>query len=52
MAYQRQNGAHVDEADLVPEFLRQRPECPAGGTYTFNVVGVDPTCSIAGNHSM
>jgi competence protein ComGC len=29
--------------------LRQRPTCPAGGTYTLNPVGEKPTCSIPGH---
>lgn len=27
----------------------QRPVCPAGGSYNYNNVGVNPTCSIPGH---
>lgn len=27
----------------------QRPICPAGGSYTYNAVGTNPTCSIPGH---
>ncbi|MGA4643537.1 competence type IV pilus major pilin ComGC [Limisphaera sp. 4302-co] len=36
-----------EPVDLVPYFRGERwPECPAGGTYTINGVGVAPTCSL------
>ena len=39
----------VDE-DEVNEYLRQgAPECPATGTYTYNILGVNPTCDVAGH---
>lgn len=28
------------------------PVCPAGGTYTINVIGTNPTCSIGGTHDL
>lgn len=28
------------------------PSCPRGGTYTYNVVGTDPTCSEGGDHTI
>jgi prepilin-type N-terminal cleavage/methylation domain-containing protein len=30
-------------------YLKSKPECPAGGTYTVNPIGTDATCSIAGH---
>jgi len=29
-------------------YLKHGPTCPAGGSYTVNVIGVDPTCSYEG----
>ncbi|MCL6519981.1 MAG: prepilin-type N-terminal cleavage/methylation domain-containing protein [Armatimonadetes bacterium] len=38
--------------DLYPTYLKSKPECPAGGTYTIGAVNEDPTCSIGGRHSL
>ncbi len=27
-------------------YIKKKPSCPSGGTYTVNNVGTDPTCSI------
>ena len=35
--------------NLVPDYLKAMPSCPAGGTYTIGNVGTNPTCSIAGH---
>ncbi len=37
---------------LWPDYIKKAPECPSGGTYTVNVIGTDPTCSIGGSHSL
>lgn len=42
-------GAAVAWGDLVPDYIRKQPECPAGGTYTIGNVGTDPTCTISGH---
>ncbi len=34
-------------SDLVPDYIKRSPTCPAGGTYTINNVNTRPTCSIA-----
>lgn len=41
-------GDPVTMADLWPDYIRSPgiPQCPAGGTYTINPIGVPPTCSI------
>jgi prepilin-type N-terminal cleavage/methylation domain-containing protein len=52
MAYKKGDGDSVAETDLVPEFLRKHPECPAGGTYTMHAIGSNPTCSLGGVHSL
>jgi septal ring factor EnvC (AmiA/AmiB activator) len=35
--------------DIAPYLKNILPKCPAGGTYTFNSVGVGPTCTIPGH---
>ena len=49
------NGANISyPADLLTPpgsgagqgFLKKEPKCPAGGTYTANPIGEDPTCDI------
>ncbi len=30
-------------------YLKSMPICPSGGTYSFDVVGVNPSCSISGH---
>ena len=32
-------------SDLVPDFVRREPKCPAGGSYTVGSITVDPVCS-------
>ena len=31
-------------------YIAKTPTCPAGGTYSINVLTTDPTCSIGGAH--
>lgn len=49
------NGDAVDEA-AINSVLKggAAPECPGGGTYTYNAVGVPPTCSLgaAAGHTL
>jgi type IV pilus assembly protein PilA len=40
------NGDAVDEAAINAMLKKGAPECPAGGTYSYNPVGVPPTCSL------
>lgn len=46
-------GANIVE-DEVNEYLKgeQEPICPAGGDYTYNVVGTNPTCSNTNGHTL
>jgi prepilin-type N-terminal cleavage/methylation domain-containing protein len=39
------NGGTVASGDLAPAYIKSWPACPAGGTYTVNVVGTNPTCN-------
>ena len=36
-------------ADLVTEYIKKQPSCPAGGTYTIGNVATDPSCTISGH---
>lgn len=42
-------GAASTWANLVPDYVKKQPVCPSGGTYTLDVIGTDPSCSIAGH---
>jgi prepilin-type N-terminal cleavage/methylation domain-containing protein len=47
---QRKTNTDVpQESDLYgpTSYIRERPSCPAGGTYAINQVDVKPTCTIA-----
>jgi len=35
--------------DLAGVYMKSTPSCPAGGTYTLNAVGTNPTCSVSGH---
>ena len=39
-------GDLVDEKGVSKYIKRGRPQCPAGGAYTYGRVGEDPTCSL------
>ena len=44
-------GSTCDNADITPYIklnsANQLPGCPAGGTYTVNPIGQNPTCSLS-----
>lgn len=40
-------GATVNWADLTPTYMKAQPTCPGGGTYTIDVVGTNPSCSLS-----
>ncbi len=44
-----ENGTDVSWDDIVPKFIKQKPKCPAKGTYAVNPVGDDPTCDFGGH---
>jgi hypothetical protein len=44
-------GATVSQQELNQYIVGEFPTCPAGGTYTINPLGTDPTCSVRG-HSL
>lgn len=39
----------VSEAVVNKRFEKGRPTCPDGGTYSYNALGVDPTCTVQGH---
>ena len=39
------NGDGVPAIIIGSEYIRSMPECPSGGSYTFNRIGEDPICS-------
>jgi competence protein ComGC len=46
----RKSGSDVpSEADLVPGYMKNWPECSEGGTYTLSSQTL-PTCSVGGTH--
>jgi len=47
----KSEGNSVSLDDLVPRYVKDAPECPAGGTYDLKPIGEDPTCTIEG-HSL
>ena len=40
-------GATVLQTDLAPTYIKSFPSCPGGGVYTIDVVGTNPSCSLA-----
>ena len=50
LEYNKPDAAIPTISDLLP-YLRDNvfPVCPAGGTYSINAVGMNPTCSIPGH---
>ena len=49
--YGLRSGATVNKQDLGKYIVGEFPNCPAGGTYTINPIGTEPTCSVSG-HSL
>lgn len=49
MEHNKRAGDPVAFADLVPDYIKTTPECPAGGTYTVAAVNAMPSCTIAGH---
>jgi hypothetical protein len=42
-------GEHIRISELIDRYLGDPPHCPAGGAYTFGVVGEPPRCSFIGH---
>ncbi|MCL5104790.1 MAG: type II secretion system GspH family protein [Armatimonadetes bacterium] len=43
----KHEGDAVGWADIVPGYVKSTPACPAGGSYTINPIGENPTCTVA-----
>jgi prepilin-type N-terminal cleavage/methylation domain-containing protein len=39
-----------DMAGLIPSYVKSALECPSGGSYTVNLTGAYPTCSVGTSH--
>ncbi|MCO5297335.1 MAG: prepilin-type N-terminal cleavage/methylation domain-containing protein [Fimbriimonadaceae bacterium] len=50
MEFNKGTGDPVVAGDLVPTYIKgtSLPTCPAGGTYTIQNIGTEPTCSLSG----
>jgi prepilin-type N-terminal cleavage/methylation domain-containing protein len=33
-------------------YIREKPSCPASGSYNLNQVGIKPTCTVGNNHTI
>ncbi len=42
-------GGTVAMTDLVTDYIKATPSCPAGGTYTIGAIGTTPLCTVAGH---
>ena len=40
------------QAQLAPDYIKNWPNCPSGGTYTIAAVNANPSCSRGGNHAI
>lgn len=40
----------VNMGNLVPDYIKATPACPAGGTYTLVDVGTSPACTVGSPH--
>lgn len=47
MNEKKSDGDSVSLNDLVPQYIRNAPECPADGKYDLKPIGENPTCTIA-----
>lgn len=52
LAHDLDGGDTISATDLVgpDKLLKTTPQCKAGGTYGFNAIGANPTCSYVNGH--
>lgn len=48
----KKTGDPVNQPDIIPYFVKKWQDCPAGGSYTINPVGTDPTCNRGDGHTI
>ena len=41
----KRQGDTTDET-AINEYMKKAPTCPSGGTYSYNAIGADATCSV------
>ena len=49
MDNKKNTGDTVAMSALAGVYIKSTPSCPAGGTYTLNTIGTNPTCSVSGH---
>jgi prepilin-type N-terminal cleavage/methylation domain-containing protein len=49
LANKKVTGDTVTDTEVDAYIKSGRPNCPANGTYTYDVVGTDPSCSLSAN---
>ena len=49
LANKKVTGDTVTDSEVNAYIKGGAPDCPAAGTYTYGVVGTDPTCSVTGH---
>jgi prepilin-type N-terminal cleavage/methylation domain-containing protein len=42
----RKRQGDTTDTTAVNAYMKKAPECPSGGTYSYNVIGTDATCSM------
>jgi prepilin-type N-terminal cleavage/methylation domain-containing protein len=52
LEYGEVDGDPVTKADIEPYFLKKWEDCPAKGSYDMGVISTDPTCNLAGLHTI
>lgn len=49
MEHNKGAGDVVTFADIVPDYVKAKPECPGGGSYAVEAVNAMPSCTIPGH---
>lgn len=48
MDQKKSTGDACAMSDIAGTYMKSEPSCPGGGTYTVNVIGTNPSCSLSG----
>lgn len=49
LEHNKGDGDAVAWANIVPDYVKVQPACPAGGVYTVGIVGAAPECTVGGH---
>lgn len=49
MEHNMGTGDTVTFDDIVPDYIKEMPQCPSGGEYTVEAINTMPTCTIEGH---